>query len=50
MSKLLEKKIKKFLEGTRNKCKFKRAVLPKGWTMVHIDTCSKELAEKLEAK
>jgi len=42
--------IKDFLTKTRNRCYFKKAFLPKGWTCIQINKFAKELAKKLGGK
>ena len=45
----LQNLIKDKLLETR-RCKYKDSHIPKGWTEVHIDTFSKELAKEIKSK
>lgn len=47
---MLEEIIKKQLEFTRNHCAFKSAFLPKGWTCVNIEKCTKDLTKIIKSK
>ena len=42
LEELITKKLKQTLD-----CEFKRAVFPKGWTMVKINCFAKQLAEEI---
>jgi len=44
----LENKIKEVLKDTKKHCDFKRAWIPRGWTVVHIARFAHELTRKLE--
>ena len=41
----MRQKIKKYLEDTVKRCKFKQAFIPFGWTCIDIDQASKDLSE-----
>lgn len=43
----MEKIIKKVLNLSRDHCKFKSAWIPKGWTCVNIEKCSKDISDSL---
>jgi len=42
--------IKNVLVNSRNKCKFKLAFIPKGWTCVNINKCTDDIVCALKQR